>query len=120
MLEFSAQRPRLFEKSKKNVRKDSVMCCMKVRYGEICEGCESEKVELPVTYAREGRRIKREIVKGCERCYCGKRRTGIFVGDNHIKTPTFSVKHGSFSNLYGRVMEDRWSFYRTSIVYINV
>ena len=28
------------------------MCCMKVRYGEICEGCESEKVELPVTYAR--------------------------------------------------------------------
>ena len=45
----------------------SISVCVIVRYKEFCEGCESKKIKIPITYAR-ARDImtKKRIAKGCK------------------------------------------------------
>lgn len=66
-VEISILNTLIFCQVLKNVRKASVSVCVIVHYREVCEGCESKKVKISITYAR-ARDImtKKRIAKGCK------------------------------------------------------
>ena len=89
----------------------SVSICVIVHYKEFCEGCESKKVKIPITYAREENYDKKA---NCKRMQMEKTSLTMVMKRcrrNPKKSPTFFEKRGRFSKFRERFFEKRGRFH---------
>ena len=116
-VEISILNTLIFCQVLKNVRKVSVSICVIVYYKEFCEGCESKKVKIPITYARARKRAREENYDkkaNCKRMQMEQISLTMVTKRfrrNSKKSPTFFEKRGRFSKFRGRFFEKRGRFY---------